>query len=254
MIKIKTALMRIAAGLALFIPVFFAFSALGTKFGLWDWKFGFGTLVRGYGPKLMMLTVVVALIALILSALVKPRKGWLVALLALAVPLVGMGYGKNVGKTAQRLPFIHDISTDTQNAPSFTSVIIAQRGDGSNSLEYAGKIEKKSGKLVSVLQVSAYPDIRTLVLEGSPDTVFKTALKTARGMGWTIASQSADTGLIEATAESFWFGFKDDVVIRIRPAKSNGSLLDIRSISRVGGSDLGANAARIRKFRDALGG
>ena len=177
----------------------------------------------------------------------------MVALLALAVPLIGMGYGKSIGAKAKNLPFIHDITTDTQDAPSFTSAIISQRGQGSNSLEYVGKIDKRSKKLVSVEQVAAYPDIRTIVLSDGPDKAFQRSLAAAKSMGWTMASNSPDTGIIEATFTSFWFGFKDDVVIRVRPADGGGSLVDVRSISRVGGSDIGMNAARIRKFRGALG-
>ncbi len=250
--KLKTLLVKLAAGLAILTPVFFAVSALGSKFGLWDWRFGFGVLVRNYGPKLMMLTLVVALLALILSLLVKPRKGWLVAVLALAVPLAGMGYGKKIGKIAGELPFIHDITTDTQDVPSFTSAIISQRGEGTNTLDYVGKIDKRSKKLVSVEQVAAYPDIRTIVLSDDRDAAFARALKAAKSMGWDIVTDSPDTGIIEATATSFWFGFKDDVVIRIRAAEGGGSVVDVRSISRVGGSDIGKNAERIRQFRDAL--
>ncbi len=254
--RIKNIFVKTAATLAVFTPVFFAASALGTKFGLWDWKFGFGVLVRNYGPKLMMLTLAAALLALILSLIVKPRKGWVVALLALAVPLIGMGYGKSIGAKAASLPFIHDITTDTQDVPSFTSAIVSQRGEGTNSLVYVGKTDKRSKKLVSVAQAAAYPDIATITLTDGPDKAYARALFTAKSMGWTLASSSPETGVIEATATSFWFGFKDDVVIRVRPAEGNeasgGSLVDMRSISRVGGSDIGMNAARIRKFRDAL--
>lgn len=250
---LKTLLVKSAASLAILTPLFFAVSALGSKFGFWDWKFAFGTLVRYYGPKLMLLTLVVAVIALVLSLIIKPRKGWMVALLALAVPLIGMGYGKNVGKKAAELPFIHDITTDTQDVPTFTSVITHLRGEGSNTLEYIGKIDQRSKKLVSVEQVAAYPDIRTIVLSDGSDVAFARAVKTAKSMGWKIVSKTPDTGIIEATASSFWFGFKDDVIIRVRGADGGGSVIDVRSISRVGGSDLGANAARVRKFRKKLG-
>lgn len=251
--SVKTLFVKSAASLAILTPIFVALSAWGSKFGLWDWKFGFGVLVRNYGPKLMLLTLVVAVIALVLSVIIKPRKGWIVALLALAVPLIGMGYGKSVGKKAAKLPFIHDITTDTQDVPTFTNAITSQRGEGTNTLDYVGKIDRRSKKLVSVEQVAAYPDIRTIVLSDSRETAFGRALTTAKSMGWKIASDTPTTGIIEATATSFWFGFKDDVIIRVRAADGGGSVIDIRSISRVGGSDIGANAARIRKFRVKLG-
>ncbi|MCF6274760.1 MAG: DUF1499 domain-containing protein, partial [Robiginitomaculum sp.] len=92
-----------------------------------------------------------------------------------------------------------------------------------------------------------------LVFSDSTDALYKRTLAAVNAMGWKLVSSSEDTGIIEATDSSFWFGFKDDVVIRIRPSEGGGSILDIRSISCVGGSDIGANAARIRKFRDKLG-
>ncbi len=251
--KIKTYILKAAIGLAIFIPVFFMIAALGTKIGLWGWKFGFGKLTVGFGPKLMMLTFVVALIALILSIAIKPRKDWLIALLCLTVPIVGMGFGKNIKAKAGKLPFIHDITTDTQNPPTFTQAIIDRRAKCSNSLDYIGATIGKSDKLVSAAQVKAYPDVRTLVFSDSADALYKRALATVDAMGWKQASASAETGVIEATDSSFWFGFTDDVVIRIQASEGGGSILDIRSISCVGGSDIGANAARIRNFRKKLG-
>lgn len=253
--SLKKWAVRLAVAMAVFTPVFMALSALGAKFGLWNWWYAFGTLVRNYGIKLMFATLGIAAVALILSLIIKPRKrkGIVLSILALCVPLIGMAHGKNVQKTAASLPFIHDITTDTQDVPTFSSVIIGQRGEGSNTLDYVGKVEKKSNKLVSELQDAKYPDIRTIMLSDSSDVVFTRVLATAKAMGWTIASQSEATGIVEATATSFWFGFKDDVVMRIRPAEGGSSLVDVRSISRVGGSDIGANADRIRKFRKKLG-
>lgn len=251
--KIKTYVLKAAIGLAIFTPVFFIIAALGTKMGLWGWKFGFGKLTVGYGPKLMMLTFVVTLIALILAVVLKPRKDWLVALLCLAVPVIGMGFGKSMKAKAGSLPFIHDITTNTQDPPVFTQAIIDRRAKCSNSLDYIGATIGKSATLVSAAQVKAYPDVRTLVFSDSTDALYKRALSTVSALGWKLASSSEDTDIIEATDSSFWFGFKDDVVVRIRPSEGGGSILDIRSVSCVGGSDIGKNANRIRKFRDKLG-
>jgi len=252
--KIKQGFVKAAIGFAVFLPVFMAGAALGTRFGLWDVRFGFGTLVREYGPKLMILTLVIGLVAFILALLVKPRKGWLLALLAMAVPLTAMTIGKNVAATAEKLPFIHDITTDTQDVPTFSAKITAQRGAHSNSLDYVDKLDPRSKKLVSVEQLAAFPDIRTLALPLAPDAAFERALAAAEAMGWDIITNEAGKGMIEATSTTFWFGFKDDVVIRIRAAQGGSSHIDIRSISRVGGSDLGANAARVRKFLDKISG
>ncbi len=84
-----------------------------------------------------------------------------------------------------------------------------------------------------------------------PDLVFERALGIARDLGWSIVAAVPEEGRIEASDRSFWFGFIDDVVIRIRSHPS-GSLVDIRSASRAGVSDLGVNAARIQTFIDRL--
>ncbi|PZO06409.1 MAG: DUF1499 domain-containing protein, partial [Alphaproteobacteria bacterium] len=76
-------------------------------------------------------------------------------------------------------------------------------------------------------------------------------LAEAEAQGWTIVSQDPATGTLSATATTFWFGFKDDVAVRVR-AEGAGSVVDVRSTSRVGLSDLGANAARIEAYLSSL--
>jgi uncharacterized protein (DUF1499 family) len=73
------------------------------------------------------------------------------------------------------------------------------------------------------------------------------ALQAARDMGWEIVDADPVEGRIEATDRTLWFGFADDVVIRLATTDS-GTRLDVRSKSRIGGSDVGANARRIRRY------
>ena len=98
----------------------------------------------------------------------------------------------------------------------------------------------------------AYPAVRPLALSADPARVAAAAEAEAKAQGWTLATSDPAGGVIEATAETFWFGFKDDVAIRIRPGASGGSVVDVRSTSRVGLSDIGANAARIEAFLAGL--
>lgn len=256
--KTRTVIHRIALALAVLTPLVFMAAGLGAKFGLWSWQFGLGTLTRDVGTKMLFGSVGFGVLAILAAALVKPRKGWWVGLFALAVGLGGMYKGAATQKTVASLPFIHDVTTDTQNPPVFTEVIFGERANtkGVNTLDYIGKTARtKDGKeLVSVLQIAAYPDVRSLVLGDNPDVVFGKALAAAKSMGWKIKSENVDAGTIEATAETFWYGFKDDVAIRIAPAEGGGSLVDVRSVSRVGGSDIGANAARVRAFLGKLSG
>jgi uncharacterized protein (DUF1499 family) len=74
------------------------------------------------------------------------------------------------------------------------------------------------------------------------------AIDAARALDWEIVASDAPAGRIEATATTMWFGFKDDIVVRVRPEAGGGSRVDVRSVSRVGQSDVGANAKRIREF------
>jgi uncharacterized protein (DUF1499 family) len=135
---------------------------------------------------------------------------------------------------------IHDITTDPENPPGFVSVL-PLRKDAPNSATYGGPE-------IAAQQRAAYPDIRPLVSDLPPARAFERALSVAQRMGWSIVDDNAAEGRIEATATTRWFGFKDDVVLRIVPAAGNGSRIDIRSVSRVGRSDVGTNARRIRTF------
>ena len=249
-------LLKILIGLIILCPLWFIIAALGYKWGLWDLGFSFGTMTRGLGPKLLMGTAFLGLIGMILSFVVQPRKGVLVSLLAMILPIAGLGHAAKIGAKVDTLPFIHDITTDTQNPPMFSEIIMAERNavPNVNTVDYIGKKDPRGEELVSVLQSKGYPDISTLILPDEPAVVFGEAKLAAKSLGWDIQSENLDGGYIEATETTFWYGFKDDIVIRIAPSEGGGSVVDIRSVSRVGGSDIGANAARIRKFLEIMRG
>jgi uncharacterized protein (DUF1499 family) len=148
-------------------------------------------------------------------------------------------------RTADMLPRIHDITTDTENPPQFVALLFI-RAQTLNGPEYGG--EK-----VARAQKAAYPDIQPVLLPDPPARAFDRALAAARGMNWEIVAAEAGDGRIEATATTRWFRFKDDVIVRIA-AEGTGSRIDIRSKSRIGRSDLGANAKRIRAYVQKLRG
>lgn len=252
-------------GLTLFLtilgPLIFIGAALGAKIGLWDWRFGLGTLTREVGPKILVAGLVMSLISLILAFVMHPRKGFTIAVMGLIVPIAAFVNLKSVQKTVASLPFIHDITTDTQDVPKFGALIMAERAkvEGVNTADYVGKMaptQDTNGnpgqKLVSVLQIKAYPDIRPLVSGEPKDVIFGRAEVVAEQLGWKIKVSDLENGLIEATDTTFWYGFEDDVIIRLRNSEGGGTLIDVRSLSRVGGSDLGKNADRIRAFLDKM--
>ena len=102
-------------------------------------------------------------------------------------------------------------------------------------------------------QKRGYPDIAPLRLDVPPAQAFERAERAARAMGWDIVNVAPDALRIEATDTTLFFGFKDDVVVRVRP-QGQGSIVDVRSLSRIGGSDIGANAKRVRSFLNKLSG
>lgn len=139
-------------------------------------------------------------------------------------------------------PPIHDITTDTGNPPAFVAAV---------ALNTPGRTDYE-GPAVGARQRAAYPDLRSAALSVAPADAFRRALAVVRRMGWELLATDPDTFRIEATDRSFWFGFEDDVVIRITAAGETGSRVDVRSLSRVGVADLGVNARRVRAFVAAL--
>lgn len=260
--KVRDWVLRATKILAFAGPLTFMAAGLGTKIGLWSWKFGLGTLSQKVGPVLLIACGVFAVIAILLS-LMAPKKGFFVGAFALFIPLVGLGQLAGVKNIVTSLPLIHDITTNTQDVPTFTEAILSQRSkvEGVNTVDYAGKMAPTHEKdadgepimeLVSALQTQAYPKVRPLILSAAPDVVFGQARAIASDMGWKIKSEDVNAGLIEATDSTFWYGFTDDVIIRIRPSEGGGSIVDLRSVSRVGTSDMGANAKRIRIFLNKM--
>lgn len=149
---------------------------------------------------------------------------------------------------ASSVPQIHDISTDTSNPPVFNRVI-GLRGKESNPLTYGS--EDMPRDLLVKLQADAYPGVNTLRIDGSVSAILDKVEQILIDQNIEIVYRDNINGTIEATATTYWFGFKDDLIVRVKD--SNGrSIIDIRSVSRVGKSDLGTNARRIEILLAAI--
>ena len=140
------------------------------------------------------------------------------------------------------VPQIHDITTDINDPPQFVTAE-RERGEGANSLEIKPDFIEQ--------QTRAYPDLKALRTVLSQEDAFTRALEIAGSLGWQVYYQNRNTGIIEAVEVTRIMAFKDDVIIRVR-TDAAGTKLDLRSVSRVGLGDLGANAARIEKFQAAF--
>jgi len=236
-------LMALGSWLGIASLIALLMSGAGTRLGLW--VFGTGFSILRWSAYVGAAAAVLALIAgiwLMASRKQRPPVLLVIGLLA-GFAAFWMPYSQQA--KARSVPPIHDITTDTQDPPLFQA-ILPLRADARNPPEYLG------GEITEQ-QLKAYPDIRTLALKASPAQAFAAANEVVKSMGWEVAAAVESDGRIEATDTTFWYGFKDDVVIRIRP-DGTGSRLDIRSKSRVGRSDIGTNAARIREFIAALNG
>ena len=248
---LKTGLVLAVLGLLVYL-----IAALGYRLGIFGVGTSLMTLSFMAGPIIFLIGLVVSLISLLLSWYVTPRRGILLSLIALAIPLGGLLKTFSTYNTASSLPEIHDITTNPEDVPEFSQAIVdswAETG-ATNSLGYYEKKDMRENKLVSVLQSNAYPDIDTVRRTDSPAVVYGEAKKLIGSKGWEVVTEDDENWVIEATDTSFWYGFKDDVRIRIRQSINGGSIIDMRSISRVGRSDLGVNAERLRELISELKG
>lgn len=235
----RTAL--VALGLAVAGAILAMLAGFGSRWGLWHFRTGFNLLRWAvYGE---LATLLIALVAAVRTRPGTPQRGFPLALTALVIALTFVAIPWSWQRQARSVPPIHDITTDTENPPRFVDVL-PLRSDAPNSAEY-------EGAEIAAQQSEAYPDIRPVVLSLSPERAFQRALDAARDMGWEIVAADPAAGRIEATDQTFWFGFKDDVVIRLTPAEGR-TILDVRSVSRVGRSDVGTNAERIREYIEAV--
>lgn len=259
-------LIRLALIVSLLVPVYFAVAALGVKFGLWGWKFGLGTLMVEWGPRLLIGSLVLGAVALLAALTGRPRRGAGAAVLALVIPAVGLAYGYHVRSRSADIPPIHDVVTNAEDPPQYSERVMSKRkAAGANpvhppttplgSIEayQSSSFEDQSSQTVAGLAKQAYPEVRTLVVRADPARLFEVLLQEARERGWQIHTNDPAGGHLEATAETFWFGFKDDVAVRVRPGRAPGTLqVDARSTSRVGLSDMGTNAARLSDYLEAV--
>ena len=216
--------------------------AIGVRIGLWPYGTGFTFLTGAAVLSVMGLFLGIIAYAVCLSkGLQAERSGILIGILLSAVILAQLGM-QYAAVTSH--PVIHNISTDTLEPPVFNKLVAIREAEGANPLAYDAEV-------LAEQQQAAYPEVKTLVSAQPTNVLFNQAMVVLQDLGLEIVNEDTAAGMIEATATTFWFGFKDDVVVRIR-ATDNGSIVDVRSVSRVGRSDLGVNAKRIRAILNGI--
>ncbi len=215
-------------------------SGIGYRMELWHFRTGFMIIRWAFFGALA--AVLLSIIGVLIAG-GKPRQILVLGMLGLVIGAVTAYMPWSWKQTLDAHPYIHDITTDVQNPPKFVAAI-ALRKEGDHTLEY-------DGPEVAEQQRLAYPDIMTLIIPTEKDKVFAAAEAALRAMKLKVVDVNADEGRIEATQTSMLYGFTDDVVVRV-VADGVGSKVDVRSKSRVGRSDLGQNAKRIRAFLQEL--
>ena len=234
------------AGLALaaFGLILAWLAAMGYRWDWWHFRTGFSVL--RWAAYVGAAGAVISLGGGILAWPGRGRPGFSFAVAGLVLGLIAFGVPANQLRIVYSLPFIHDITTDTEHPPKFVALVEARMAPGNeNGVDYGGPE-------VAEQQKAAYPDVVPAQFAHPKAPVFEQALAVAEGMGWEIAAAVPEEGRIEATDTSFWFHFKDDVVVRVQDDPAGGTRVDVRSVSRVGRSDVGINAKRIRGFLSRL--
>lgn len=246
----------VCALLALGVPLWFAAAALGSKWEFWSLETGLMWMTHTVGPILLLACIGAGLAAAMLMLLhgVLARRAFGVVtspVMALAVGAAGLGWTWHVDRTRDAVPELLDVTTDPADPPHFTAAFVARRSLQDLTLDYEGK-RGADGRMLAEVQAAAYPALTTLQVDRSPQAVFAQAMDYAHANRWRVGTASRSAGMFEAGAESFWFGLRDDIVVRVREDGAGGSLVDIRSLARRPVHDLGRNARRVRDFRDAM--
>jgi uncharacterized protein (DUF1499 family)/multisubunit Na+/H+ antiporter MnhG subunit len=231
------AISRLAlSGLALSVAVIISALMSGVGYRLGWWRHPEAFTLFEWATYAAIIALLISILGTFKTRPKSQKRGLLLGITGIVLSLPVISASVLFEYSASAYPRINDITTDTQDPPSFWDV--------PNPIEYPGQS-------VADLQLAAYPDIRSLELDVSPEKAFEKALEVVTKNDWEVIASDVDEGRIEAVDSTLLFGFKDEVVVRIA-ATDEGSIIDIRSRSRIGRIDRGANAKRIRRYLNAL--
>lgn len=224
-----------------------AVGALGAGRGAWDFRVGFKALEYAFYAGIA--GIVIALIAIFFARRVRPK---LVLLNILAILVAGafVGYLGNKVRVARSVPGIHDVATNVDDYPRFYRLTVRDdnlaRVPDMGRREWAALPPRERWKAI---HREYYGDIAPIRVPWSVEETIVRARRLGEARGWDIVTYDPANGILEAVDTSRFFRFKDNIVVRARPLSAGGgAIVDMRSISRVGVSDIGVNAHRVRDF------
>jgi hypothetical protein len=229
-------------------------SAVGTGWGFWAYTSGLKGVTWAFFLALGALLVGIVRGRMARKSISPPlrTRRWAGMLLA----LLYVGWMGTFLIKALTVPAIHDVSTDLADPPVFQT--LQMRSDNLDNVPGADDEEMRGltpQQRWAVVHQKSYGDIRSVRINEPVPLVIAKAERLAKDRDWDVVVSVPEEGRMEATATSAFFRFKDDVVLRVRPTDTGeGSIVDMRSVSRVGQSDLGVNAKRVRSFLADLTG
>jgi len=234
--RLARTLATFALALALAAALLVVLAGPGNRFGWWHFRRSFELMQWG-----AYAGIAAALLGAVAAVLARRGRALTVGAVALLVGLVAFFLPWNWRRGARQYPPIHDVTTDFRNPPELAfSRALRDSVEGMNTWAY-------EGDSIAAQQRKAYPDIAPVLLAMPLDSAYGVAYRTVQQMGWEVTAASRPERRVEAAATTAWFGFVDDVVVRVTPG-SGIARVDVRSVSRVGRGDVGANAKRIREY------
>ena len=234
-----------------------AVGALGVKFGLLDLTLGYNLMAQDWAPKVAYLSVATGVLGLIIALMVGFSKLWKRVLLILLITVATIAAMVGVNAVGGRAPPVHDVATDWKTPLAFSDAALAARGGSAQAVEDDPSLPVGSvvfaGRRVADVNAETCPAARPLVMDRSPADVYEAAKASVLASGLTLITDDPMDGRLEATGKSYWYGLVDDLVVRVRPDAA-GARVDMRSIGREPGADLGRNCRRIEGLLTAIKG
>jgi fatty-acyl-CoA synthase len=244
-------LLDLAILVALAPALLVAAGALGVKFGMFPQAVGYDQMSLDWAPKAAMLGVATGVLALIAALFGGFSRFWAKALLALAITVGTLAIMVAANALGDRAPPIHDVSTDWKTPLMLSDAGLAARGGSAQTVEEDPSLPVGSlafaGRRIADVNAETCPAVRPLVVERSPADAYEAAKAAVQAAGLAIVTDDPMDGRLEATGQSFWYGLKDDLIVRVRP-DTNGARVDMRSIGRSPGADMGRNCRRVSRL------
>lgn len=249
-------MLRTALALGVLAPLLIGIGIFCVRTGRLSLATGYQLMILGIAPTLAFLAVILSVLGLIFALLIPPRKGAIMALVAFA-----LGMATLFGVSQHRLgaaanPPIHDVATDWRDPLVFSPAMLKVRGDKANPVELAPVVSEGPqgsflGRPVAMVNASTCPAATPAVLESDVPFAYNRARIAVMKFGWQIVTDDRANGRLEATARSLVLNLPYDIVVRVRP-EGAGTRVDIRSISRFGETDRGANCQLVSRLRKGM--